>query len=94
MESYGKYLMRVLIGCSHNFRQSKIPVLLSSSIKCFKAVMVRWADLKRGVAVGKSIRRGSAYDMVLNPTLDVLSAITCGIWNFRGENHILLYLNF
>ena len=32
--------------------------------------------------------------MVINPTLDVLSAITCGSWNFRGEKPILLYLNF
>ena len=32
-------------------------------------------------------------DMVLNPTIDVLSAISCGGWNFRGDNHILLYLN-
>ena len=41
-----------------------------------------------------SIRRGSADDMVLNPNLDVLSAITRGSCNLRGENHILLYLNF
>ena len=33
---------------------------------------------KRSNAVGTSIFRGSADDMVLNPTLDVLSAITCG----------------
>ena len=54
--------------------------------------MVRWAYLKRGDAVGTSIRRGSAYDVVLNTTLDVLSAIACGSWNFQGQNHILLYL--
>ena len=33
-----------------------------------------------------SICRGSADDMVLNPTLDVLSSITCGGYNLRGEN--------
>ena len=48
---------------------------------------------KRSDAVGTSILRGSADGMVLNPTLDVLSAITCGGWNFRGENRILLYMN-
>ena len=45
-------------------------------------------------AVGMSICRGSADDMVLNPTLDVLSDITRGGWNFQGEKRILLYLNF
>ena len=49
--------------------------------------------VKRSDVVRTSIRHGSADDMVLNPTLNVLSAITCGGWNFQGENHILLYLN-
>ena len=48
---------------------------------------------RRSDTVGTSIIHGSADYMVLNPTLDVLYAITCGGWNFRGENHILLYLN-
>ena len=48
---------------------------------------------KRSYAVGTLIRHGSADDMVINPNLDVLSAITSGGWNFRGENRILLYLN-
>ena len=30
----------------------------------------------------------------MNPTLDVLSALIHGSWNFLGENRILLYLNF
>ena len=33
---------------------------------------------KSSDALGTPIRRGSADDMVLNPTLDVLSAITHG----------------
>ena len=49
---------------------------------------------KSSDTVGTPIRRGSADDMVLNPTLDVLSAITHGGWNFQGENCILLYLKF
>ena len=49
---------------------------------------------KSSDAVGTSTRRSSAYDMVMNPTLDVLSAITHGGWNFRGENHVLLCLIF
>ena len=44
-------------------------------------------------AVGTSIHRGSEDDTVLNQTIDVLSAITCGGCNFQGENHILIYLN-
>ena len=44
-------------------------------------------------AVGTSIFRGSEYDMVLNPNLDVLSDINHSGWNFQGENCILLYLN-
>ena len=43
---------------------------------------------KRIDAVGTSISRGSAYDMVLNPTIDGFYAITCGGWNLRGENRI------
>ena len=44
--------------------------------------------------VGTPINCGSADNMFLNPTVDVLSTITHGGWNFRGENRILLYLNF
>ena len=43
--------------------------------------------------VGTSICRGCADDMVLNPTLDILSVITRGGWNLRYKNLILLYLN-
>ena len=49
--------------------------------------------LKMIDAVGTPIHRGSANDMVLNITINVLSAITCGGFNFQGENHILLYMN-
>ena len=49
--------------------------------------------LKSIDAVGTSIHSGSADDMVLNPTLNVLSAITCGGCNFQVDNHILLYLD-
>ena len=48
---------------------------------------------KRSDAIGTSICRGSADDIFINPILDVFSDITCGSWNFQGENHILLYLN-
>ena len=49
---------------------------------------------KMSDTVGTFIYRDSADDMVLNTTLDVLSIITRGGWNFRGKNCILLYLNF
>ena len=48
---------------------------------------------KRSDVVVTSIRRGSADNMVLNPTLDIFSVITCGGWNFQGEKHILIHLN-
>ena len=51
-------------------------------------------EFKISDAVGMSILHGYADDMVLNPNLDVLYDITHGGWNFRGENRILLYLNF
>ena len=44
--------------------------------------------------VGSSMHCVYADNMVLNPNLDILSAITrCG-YNFIGENCVLLYLNF
>ena len=49
--------------------------------------------LKRSDAVGTSICHGSADDMVLNSAINVLSAITRGGLNLRGENRILLDLN-
>ena len=48
---------------------------------------------KRIDSVGTSIRCSSADDMVFNSTLGVLSDITCGGCNLRGEKCILLYLN-
>ena len=42
------------------------------------------SGFKRSDTVGTSISCGSEYDMVLNPTLDVLLSITCGGWNPRG----------
>ena len=38
---------------------------------------------KSSDTVGTSIRRGYAYDMVLNPNINFLYAITHGGWNFR-----------
>ena len=51
-------------------------------------------EFKISDAVGMSILHGYADDMVLNPNLDILYDIPHGGWNFRGENRILLYLNF
>ena len=48
---------------------------------------------KRSATIGYSILCGSADDMVMNPDLDFLSAITRGDCNYQGENPILLYLN-
>ena len=48
---------------------------------------------KSSDAVGTSIPHGYADDMVLNKTIDVLSAIPRGGWNFLGENRILPHLN-
>ena len=48
---------------------------------------------KRSDVVGTSFCRVSADDMVLNPIIDVLSIITHGGCNLRGENHIIIYTN-
>ena len=52
----------------------------------------KWGIIKSINALGTSIHHGSAYDMAFNSTLDVLSAIPSGGWNFRGQNHIMIYL--
>ena len=62
--------------------------------KILQGCVVMVDVFKRSDAVGTPIRCGSANYMVLNTTLDVLSIITRGGWNFRGKNCILLYLNF
>ena len=59
----------------------------------FQRYVGNLVGLKMFDAVVMSIYSGSADDMVLNPNLNVLSAITCGGFNFQGENHILLYMN-
>ena len=43
--------------------------------------------------VGTSVCHGYADDMVLNTTLDILSAITHGVCNLQEENRILHYMN-
>ena len=48
---------------------------------------------KMNDAVGTSSCCGSADKLFLNPTVDVLSAITHGSWNLREENRILIYMN-
>ena len=61
--------------------------------KIIQICVVMVDRLKSIDAVGTPICCGSADDMVMNPNLDVFSAITRGGWNFRGEKRILLYLN-
>ena len=61
--------------------------------KFFQGCVGNVDGFKISDTAGTSIHSGSVDDMVLNQTLDVLSAITRGGWNFRGEHRILLYLN-
>ena len=58
-----------------------------------KGCVVNVDIFKCSDVVGMSIRRGSADNMVLSPTIDVLSAIIHGGWNFQGDNCLLLYMN-
>ena len=62
--------------------------------KILQVCVVIVGVFKSSDAVGTSICRGSEVDMVLNPTLGVLSAITLGGSNLLGENRIILYLDF
>ena len=41
---------------------------------------------KKSDVLGMSISRGYTDDMVMNMSLDVLSLITTGGYNFRGES--------
>ena len=50
--------------------------------KMLQGYVGKVVGLKMIDAVGTSIHHGSADNMVLNTTLDVLSAITCGGCNF------------
>ena len=50
--------------------------------KMLQGCVVMVDGFKRSDAVGTSICRGSADDIVLNPTFDILSDITCGGLNF------------
>ena len=61
--------------------------------KMLQGYVGKVVGLKMIDAVGTPIHRGSANDMVMNTTLDVLSDATCDGCNFQGKNHILLYLN-
>ena len=48
---------------------------------------------KRSDTIVSSICPGSAYDMLFNPTLYVMSTINSGGCNLQGENPVLFYLN-
>ena len=50
--------------------------------KILQVCVGKVGGFKSSDAVGMSIFRGSADDIVLNTNLDVLSAITHGGWNF------------
>ena len=75
------------------FQEIKNTSVSFSINKMFQGCVVMVDVFKSSDAVGTSISCGSADDMVLDPTLDFFSVITCGGWNFRGEKRILLYLN-
>ena len=60
------------------FQAIKETIFAFSINKMLQGCLGMVDGFKRRDAVGTPICRGSADDMVLNPTLDVLSAITCG----------------
>ena len=76
------------------FQEIKETSVVLTINKILRVYVGNVGGFKSSDAVGTSIRSGSAYNMVLNPTLDVFPAITHGSWNFRRENHILIYLDF
>ena len=51
-------------------------------------------ELNRSNELGTSMGLSYEDDMVLNPSLYVISAITCGGWKSTGESCLLLYLNY
>ena len=76
------------------FQAIRETIIVLTINKMLKVCVGKVGGCKSSDAVGTSIRHVSADDMVLNPTLDVFSAITHGGWNFRGEKCILFYLKF
>ena len=60
--------------------------------KKFQGCVGKLDGFKISDTVGTSICRGYAVNMVMNPTLDIFSAITRGGWNSQGENFIILYV--
>ena len=72
------------------FQEIKETSVTFSTNKIIQGCVGMLDIFKRSDTVGTSIRRISADDMFLNPNLDVLSAITCGDCNFRGENRMSL----
>ena len=76
------------------FQATKENSVAFSINKMLQDFVVMVDGSKKSDAVGMSIRCCFVDDIVLGPNLDVLSSITHGGWNFRGENRILLYLNF
>ena len=71
-------------GADWMFRQFQAIKYTSVSFTINKTLQVCIGKVERfksSDAVGKSICHGSADDMFLNPTLYVLSAITCVSWN-------------
>ena len=48
--------------------------------------------MKKIGAIRTSIRCESENNIVLDPSLNVISAITHSSWNFRGNNCTLLYI--
>ena len=61
--------------------------------KMLQGCVGKVGKFKRSDVIGTSICSGSVDNMVLNPTVDVFSAITSGGWYLREDNCILLYLN-
>ena len=76
------------------FQEIKYNSVDFSTNKILQGCVGKVDRFKKSDVVGTSIHRGSTDNMVLDPNLYVLSAITCGGWNFQGENFILLYPNF
>ena len=63
---------------SSQFQAIKDTSVVLTIIKMLRVCVAKVGIFKSSEAVGTSMRSGSADNMVMNPTLDVLSAITHG----------------
>ena len=82
--------VKLMLPQYHEIKETSVAFTINKMVQVFFGKLDGFKCID---VVGTSIRCGSADDMVLNPTIDIFSGITCDSCNVQGEKQILLYLN-